>query len=189
MISVGGSARRSYLFPAPLDAAFRFHADLDAMLALLPHIDLVGAPSGDRRRLCYRATESGLYEVRIHCTITAEVDAQRHRIVIRPVEEPAEERSGFRSMTGRGRYTSTIAFHPEGRATRIDYALTLDATLPTPTSLRLLPASIVNARAGHRFSDRLEEILDGFVRGSIADYRRREQRNERIQRATDGSAG
>lgn len=186
MIHIGGSARRSYAFPAPLDVAFRFHTDIDAMLALLPYIELVGTPSKDTRRLCYRATESGLYDVRIYCTVIADLDARRHRIVIRPLEDDAEERCGFRSMSGRGRYASTIAFVADGASTRVDYALTLSATLPTPTSLRLLPAAIVDARAAHRFGARLDEILDGFVRGSLDAFARRARG---AQRVADGSAG
>lgn len=169
MIRIAGSARRSYLFPAPLDVAFRFIAELDAMLGLLPHIEVV-ASAGPQRRLCYHATEAGLYQVRIYCTVMTEVDPHSHRIRVRPTDDPAPDHAGFRSMSGHGRYESTVRFHDAKDATRIDYALKLKAALPTPGSLRLLPESLVNARAGHRFRQRMDEILDGFVVRSIAAY-------------------
>ena len=74
-------------------------------------------------------------------------------------------------MSGQGRYESTVRFRAEKDATRVDYALKLAATLPTPGALRLLPERLVNERAGHRFRMRLDEILDGFVERSIAAYR------------------
>jgi hypothetical protein len=171
VIPIAGSARRAYTFPAPLDEAFRFNADLDRMLPLLPHIEVLGA-TGDPRRLCYSATEGGLYDVRIHCTVVAEVDERNHEIRIHPFHDPAPERAGFRSMSGAGRYESTIRFHAASEAdTRIEYALKLSARIPTPGSLRLIPERIVQARAERRFRTRLEEILDGFVERSIAAYR------------------
>lgn len=173
MIAFAGTARRSYMFPAPLERAFRFNADLDAMLALLPHIAVVGAPSAAVRRLCYGATESGLYRVRIHCTVSTEIDARACtiRIVPRPDETPPH--AGFRSMSGTGRYGSTIGFHRANDETRIDYGLMLSAELPVPGSLRLVPTAVLNAGAERIFHARLEEILDGFVARSIAAYEQR----------------
>lgn len=171
MITIAGSARRAYDFPAPLDAAFRFNADVDRMLRLLPHIAVVAAPRADERRLCYHATEGGLYHVRILCTVTVKVDRRAHEIRIRPLADPAREEAGFRSMSGAGRYESTIRFREHGGDTRVEYALKLSARVPTATSLRLLPERLVQARAEQRFLARLDEILEGFVQRSIAAYR------------------
>src|SRR5512135_1314670 len=170
MISIAGAARRSYTFPAPLDPAFRFNADLDTMLGLLPHIEVIDAPSPSTRRLCYAATESGLYRVRIHCTVVTDIDEVAHRIRIRPTADRAREQAGFRSMSGRGRYDSTIRFHAHGEATRVDYELKLGAELPVAGSLRLIPTAMLNASAERIFRRRLDEILDGFVRRSIDVY-------------------
>jgi hypothetical protein len=172
LISIAGSARRSYTFPAPLDAAFRFNADLDRMLPLLPHITVIDAPSPSTRRLCYEATESGLYRVQIHCTVSTEIDERARRIRIRPEENPAREHAGFRTMSGRGSYDSTIRFHANADATRIEYELKLRAALPVATSLSLIPTVLLDRSAGRIFSARLDEILDGFVERSIAAYRR-----------------
>lgn len=171
MIALAGAARRAYTFPAPLHAAFRFNADLDRMLPLLPHIEVVGPPRDRTRRLRYGATEGGLYRVRIHCTVVADIDERRHEIRIHPVDDAAPEHAGFRSMSGTGRYESTIRFHAAGADTRIEYALKLSARLPTPGSLRLIPDRLVAERAGRRFRARLDEILAGFVERSIAAYR------------------
>jgi Polyketide cyclase / dehydrase and lipid transport len=178
MISIAGAARRSYTFPAPLDAAFAFNADLDRMLGLLPHIAVVGAPSPSTRRLCYAATESRLYRVRIHCTVVTEIDAGARRIRITPTADPARAQAGFRSMSGRGRYDSTIRFHPQGDATRIDYELELGAELPVAGSLRLIPTAMLDASAERIFRRRLDEILDGFVQRSIAAYARASAKRE-----------
>lgn len=172
MITIAGTARRSYTFPAPIDAAFRFNADLDRMLALLPHITVVDAPSASTRRLCYEATESGLYRVRIHCTVQTEVDQRARRIHIMPAEDPAPDHAGFRTMSGRGRYDSTITFRASGDATRVDYELKLGAALPVCVSLRPIPTVMLERSARRIFRARLDEILEGFVQGSIADYRR-----------------
>jgi hypothetical protein len=172
MISIAGAARRSYMFPAPLDAAFRFNSDLDRMLGLLPHIVVTDAPSAAARRLCYAATESGLYRVRIHCTVITEVDERARLIRIRPTADATRQQAGFRSMSGHGRYTSTIRFRAHGEETRIDYELKLDAELPVAGSLRLIPTALLNAGAERIFRARLDEIIGGFVRRSVAAYAR-----------------
>lgn len=189
MIRMAGAARRSYEFPAPLPAAFRFNTDLDAMLGLLPHIRVVAAPAAATRRLCYQSTEAGLYRVRIYCTIVAEVDAAAHHLRIRPLDDAAPQRAGFRSMSGHGRYESTIAFHPQGDATRIEYALKIAAQVPTPGSLRIIPAALADARATRRLSARLDEIVDGFVRRSIAAYRAQAARRAPDSRTARASHG
>jgi hypothetical protein len=171
VIAIAGSARRAYLFPAPLEPAFRFNADVDRMLRLLPHIVVLAAPRESERRLCYQATEGGLYRVRIYCTVTVQVDERAREIHIRPLDDPAREEAGFRSMSGAGRYESLTRFRTHGDGTRIEYGLKLSARLPTPGSLQLLPDGLVQARAKRRFRTRLEEILEGFARQSIAAYR------------------
>ena len=189
MITIAGAARRSYTFPAPIDAAFRFNADVDRMLGLLPHIAVVDAPSLAARRLCYEATESGLYLVRIHCTVLAEIDERARRIRIRPADDPAPDHAGFRTMSGRGRYDSAIDFHASGDTTRIDYEVKLAAKLPVAASLRPIPTVLLARSARRIFHARLDEILDGFVRRSIAEYRRvsvRPPRDSGTVRATRG---
>lgn len=171
MISIAVSVRRRYTFPAPLQVAFQFNTDLDRMIALLPHIAVIDEPATSVRRLCYHATEAGIYRVRVYCTVAAQIDAKSHCLRIRPLDDPASPRAGFRSMRGRGRYESTVRFRPDGNVTRIEYRLKISASVPTPGLLRLLPSAVVQARAGRRFRARLDEILGTFVRRSIAAYR------------------
>lgn len=189
MISIAGTARRHYTFPAPVSDAFRFHADLDSMLRCLPYIAVVAAPAATVRRLRYEATEAGLYQVRVYCTVAADVDPAAHGIHIRSLDDAAPQRAGFRSMSGHGRFESVIAFQPHGEATRITYSLEISAQVPTPGSLRLLPEALVNARAARRFRARLDEIVDGFVHASIAAYRAERPTREPDTRTARSSRG
>jgi hypothetical protein len=170
VISIAGAAARRYTFPAPLDAAFRFHCDLDRMLGLLPHIAVVAAPSPATWRLRYHATEAALFRVRVYCTVEADVDRAGHCLRIRPLDDPAPLRAGFRWMSGHGRYASTVRFQADGGATRIDYALEISARVATAGALQRLPPALVDARAARRFHARLDEIVDGFVSRSIAAF-------------------
>jgi len=172
MITLGGSGRRSYLFPAPLPQAFEHHRDLGRMIGFLPHIALERQRNATHFRLLYEALEAGFYSVRIYCEVEAALDAERHRIRIDPAvprDRPPIE-SGWNFMTGAGEYASEIVFAESGGQTRIDCSMRMGAELPVPVALQLLPRARLQAAADRIFRLRLDEILDRFIAQSIRAY-------------------
>ncbi len=63
MITLQGSAQRTYVFPADRPTAYAFYADLSRVLTLLDYISIADRFSEKEYRLAYQATELGLYHV------------------------------------------------------------------------------------------------------------------------------
>jgi len=173
VITFGGSARRTYLFPAALARAFDYHRDIDRLIGFLPHIRVAHRYADDRFRLIYSAIDAGICRVTIVCDARVAIDAARHTIAIEPLhqDDPVAIDAGLNRMTGPGEYTSEILFSPSGERTMVDCRMSMRARLPVALSLRLIPAARLDAGADRIFRRRLEEILSRFVEQSIRGYR------------------
>jgi hypothetical protein len=171
MIKVYGSARRTFNFPADLPTAYAYCSDVERILTYLPHIFLVQAYAVDQFRMLYSTLELGVYRIRIFCDLRTTLDVSRDRraIHISPLTDvtPVVPKASLSASVAQGYYASSSVFHDEGKKTRIDFSMTLQAKLPTPLGLRLMPASIVNGIAGNITNARIHEITNGFIQRSI----------------------
>jgi hypothetical protein len=58
----------------------------------------------------------------------------------------------------------------EGEQTRIEYELDLQAELPTPLALRVVPGGVLNRISYNITNWRIDEIAGGFIENSIAHF-------------------
>jgi hypothetical protein len=174
MIQVAGNARRTFAFPADLPTAFAYYSDVSRVLGYLPHIVLVRAFSYDQYRMLYDTVELGVYHIRIFCDIQTRLVANGKQNLIRisPLTgvTPVEPHANLRAVTAQGAYTSTSTLHREGDRTEVEYSMALQARLPTPLGLRMMPGSMVDAIASNIAHARIHEIINGFVERSVEAF-------------------
>lgn len=180
MISLQGAVHRSFTFPAALPAACAYFGDFRRVLTHLPHIRLVKTHAPDQFRVLYRTVELGLYDVRIYCDLAVDFDRERGILRVTPADGPApvKPRVTLTSLTAQGAYQSTSTFQAAGDATQVDYRLELRARLPKPFGLNLISNRTVERITHSIVMWRIEEIADGFIDRSIADYRQRPRRRK-----------
>ena len=168
MIRVAGSARCSFLFPAELPLAYAYYADIGRVLRHLPHICLAQTYGPDHLRLLYRSTELGIYRIRIFADVQTILEDGRV-LHIRPVDSlpPIQVDCSAQSTTAQGKFTSHSVFHDMDSQTEIEYTLRLQADLPTPGGLRVMPRLVVDSIARSITHTRIREIAAGFVARSV----------------------
>jgi len=169
MIQISGSTKRLFLFPASLQKAFAYYSDIPRSIDFLPHISLVHSFAPGQYRLLYTFLESSLYRVKIYCDVVTVLGKNNRYIRIQPLKEnpPVNSESGLYSMTSQGYYASEITFSELGDQTSIEYSISMDARLPVPLSLRIVPNALLNASAQRKLSLHTDEIIDRFIKQSI----------------------
>jgi hypothetical protein len=171
MIKVTGSSSRSFIFPAELPLAYAYYADVSRLLTYLPHISMVRAYAADRFRLLYTSTELGAYHIQIFADVQTTLEAG-WLIRVHPLSGPVpvDSQAGIHASTTQGSFASRSVFKDEGERTRIEYSLQLQAELPTPLGLRLMPGSMVNRIARSITQARIHEIVKGFIERSASAF-------------------
>ena len=169
MIKIQGSVRRSFIFPAELPLAFAYYSDLSRVLPYLPHISLVRVYDHNHFRVLYNSTELQAYHIRVYCDVQAQLDGEKKILYVNPsnIAPPVETSADAQSTTGQGRFSSRAVFRGRGAKTRIEYSLQLEADLPPPLGLRLMPGVVVNRIARNVTRRRMREIIVGFIERSM----------------------
>jgi hypothetical protein len=175
MIRLAGTAKRSFLFPSKLKEAMHFYADMGGLFQYLPHITLVKSFSKSQFRVLYSSTELSIYNIQLYCDLEVRMDQQNALIEVGTLygKKSIKPKAGMHSSRGVAEFVSTSEFKPEGDQTRIYYHLTLSGGLPTPKAFSLVPGAITNHIAESIANRRIFEIADGFIAGSLADFRKR----------------
>lgn len=193
MIKIAGSIRRTFRFSATLPTTLAYYSDLPYILKFLPHISIVKVFAQDHFRALYETTEFGGYKIQIFCDFQSSVDHDLAVIRIVPGNglNPIEEKAGLNSSIAKGVFRRESLFMEDGEETEIDYFLQLNAELPTPVGLRLLPDRVHNAIAKNITGYRMREIADGFIQRSIEGFARWQanQQNPSENVALKGSSG
>ncbi|MFQ5434204.1 MAG: hypothetical protein ACE5FD_04940 [Anaerolineae bacterium] len=172
MIQVTGATEREFTFPAEPATALAFYNDLGRITDCLTHITLEKQLAPDQGRVLYKTRELGAYTVRIFCDLQTIPDWNNLVLTVRPLENavPIPPSSGFYSTQAYGRFASESRFYPDGAHTRIAYKLQLEARLPSPFGLRLIPGGVLNHIAASITNGRIHEIVNGFIQKSIAAF-------------------
>lgn len=172
MITLDGSIKRTFYFPAEPDVALEYLGNLNRIVPFLPHIQVVEAYSESELRVLYQSVELGAYTINIFCDICSQCDFQRNALVIRPLDEadPIAPAVTLNTATGYGFYTSQSHFRPVRGGTEIDYSLSFQARIPRPRGLRMMPGSIVNRIAKSISDGRVLEMADGFMQNAAAAF-------------------
>ena len=171
MITVSGSAQRSFVFPANLPIAYAYFGDVSRNLTYHPHIYLVRAYGPDRFRLLYSTTELGTYRIRIYADVQTMLE-EGWVIRIHPLPDipPSETRAKLNSSTTQGYFQSRSVFHDESGQTRIEYNVELRASLPRPLGLRFMPGAMIDRIASGITKHRMREIIEGFIERSVSAF-------------------
>jgi hypothetical protein len=74
------------------------------------------------------------------------------------------------SLTAYGSYSSVSHFFQAGPQTKIDYKVKLNAKLPIPFGVRLMPKSVLNSIARNITQWRILETVEGFIERSIHNF-------------------
>jgi hypothetical protein len=175
MIRLAGTAKRSFLFPSNLDIAMHFYADMGGLFKYLPHITLVKTYSKTQFRVLYSSTELSIYRIQLYCDLEVSFDQENALIKVGTLQgkKPIKPKAGMHSSRGAAEFLSVSEFKPEGDETRIYYHLTLSGGLPTPKAFSIVPGAITNHIAESIAKRRIFEIADGFIAGSLTDFRRK----------------
>ena len=172
MINIAGNATFSFQFPAPPDEALDFFADVGQLVDCLPYIDLLDSEGAELHRVRYETVEMSAYTIRILCDVRMNVDKANHRLHVAPVtSKPAIPANASMNATeGRGFYENVIRFSPNDEGSKVEMRLKLNADLPRPHSMKLMPRRAVNKIARGITQNRIREIAQTFVEQSIAAY-------------------
>lgn len=87
-----------------------------------------------------------------------------------PGKAAVKSSAHLNSMTCQGQYESRIQFHEAGEQTKVDYSIQLNASLPVPLTLRLLPPALLRSASQNILQLRIDEIIAGFIDLSIQAY-------------------
>lgn len=172
MIKIAGTTHQTFSFPADIAAASNFYRDFSRILHYLPHIQLVKVYGPDQFRVMYHTLELGVYRVRIYCDLQVRFDEATQTLHVAPLpnKPPAKSEATVQSLTAQGYFTSRSVFRPRREHSLVDYQLGLEARLPKPLGLMLMPDRVIEQIAGNIAEWRIHEIAGGFIRRSVQEY-------------------
>ena len=177
MIHLAGTAKRSYLFPGSIHEAMQHYAIMEGLFKYLPNITLTKIYSPTQFRVLFSSTELSIYKIQLYCDLEVTIDTENAIITVGILNEkkPIKPKAGIHSSRGMAKFISISQFVPDGEYTRIYYHLDLKGELPTPRAFRLVPDNITNHIADNIANQRICEIADGFIIGSLADFERKKR--------------
>jgi hypothetical protein len=173
VIQINGTNRQTFLFPADVATTSTFYSDFSRILRYLPHIQLVKAYRPDQFRVMYHTLELNVYRVRIYCDLQVRFNETTQTLHVTPFfdKPPVRSEVTVNSMSTQGYFTSQSVFRAHGEQTSVDYGINLEARLPKPFGLMLMPDRVTQQIAQNITEWRIHEIAGGFIKRSIQDYR------------------
>lgn len=173
MIKISGTTHQTFNFPADVTTASDFYRDFSCILRYLPHIHLIKAYGPDQFRVMYHTMELGMYRVRVYCDLQVRYDEATQTLHVAPLlnKLPVKPEATVHSLTAQGYFTSQSVFQPRNEHSLVDYQLSLEARLPKPFGLMLIPDRVIEQIASNITEWRIHEIAGGFIRRSVQEYR------------------
>jgi len=173
MITIAGTTHQTFNFPADVATASTFYRDFSRILRYLPHIYLVKAYGPDQFRVMYHTLELSVYRVRIYCDLQVRFDEASQTLHVAPLwnKPPVKLEATVNSLTAQGYFTSRSIFRPRREHSLVDYQLGLEARLPKPFGLTLMPDRVIEQIASNITEWRIHEIAGGFIKRSVQEYR------------------
>ena len=173
VIKIAGTTRQTFNFPTDVAAASTFYRDFSRILHYLPHIHLVKAYGPDQFRVMYHTLELGMYRVRIYCDLQVSYDDLTRTLQVTPLldKPPVRSEATVHSLTAQGYFNSQSIFRSRDDHSTVDYRLSLEARLPKPFGLMLMPDKVIEQIASNITDWRIYEIAGGFIKRSVQEYR------------------
>jgi hypothetical protein len=188
VIKITGTTRQTFSFPADVATASNFYRDFSHILRYLPHIHLIRAYGPDQFRVMYHTLELSVYRVRIYCDLQVRFDEASHTLHVTPLfnKPPVRSEATVHSLTAQGYFTSQSIFQGHGDYSVVDYQLSLEARLPKPFGLMLMPDRVIEQIASNITDWRIHEIAGGFIKRSVQEYREQAAALSGIQTTRSG---
>ena len=173
MIKIAGTTHQTFSFPADITTVSNFYRDFSRILHFLPNIQPVRAYGPDQFRVMYHTLELGVYRVRIYCDLQVSYDEAAQTLHVAPLldKPPVRSEATVHSLTAQGRFISRSIFRPRSEHSLVDYQLSLEARLPKPLGLMLIPDRVIEQIASDITEWRIQEIAGGFIARSVQEYR------------------
>lgn len=176
MLTIAGSTSLSFLFPADRITTYNYYCDINRLISHIKYIEIANTLPDHQHRLYFHSVELATYHFHVYCDVRLDCVPGHHIIRIVSLENlpPVESSATLNSTTARGFYSSEAYFHDLGNQTRIEYKMRLQADLPRPLGMRLMPRRTVNNIAKTIANRRIQEIAEHFISSSISgfsDYR------------------
>ena len=173
MIKITGTTHQTFHFPADLSAATTYYSDFTRILHYLPHIQLITTYNPGQFRVMYHTLELNVYRVRIYCDMQIYYEEATRTLHVTPLagKPPVKSAATVHALTAQGYFASQSIFHERGDHSLVDYRLSLEARLPRPFGLALMPERVIEQIARNITDWRIHEIAGGFVKRSIQEYR------------------
>lgn len=173
MIKIAGRTSDSFIFPADQSTAYQYLSNVRRLFNLMPHISLVSVTNSTEMRALYQSTELKSYLVQVYCDVRVVLDSDEIVLKIEPVDRlpaiPTE--ANLRSATARGYFGCEVTFFElEIDETLVEYELQMDAQVPRPTGLRMMPGRVIGRIAQSITGGRMTEISHAFADNVVADY-------------------
>ena len=170
MIKVTGSIKRAFIFPADCNKALFYYSELERITQFMPHINLVEVYEPNQIRVLYQTLELGSYSIRVFCDLHSTIDPDERILLLQPMNTypPVASKASVNTTTGQGVFSLKAQFFElDETQARVEYEIKLDAKLPRPLGMRLMPRRVVNRIANNITDSRIREIADGFIEGSV----------------------
>ncbi len=173
VIKIVGTTHQTFSFPADVATASDFYRDFNCILHYLPHIHLIRAYGPDQFRVMYHTLELSVYRVRIYCDLQVRYDEAAQTLHVVPLlnKPPVRSEATVHSLTAQGYFNSQSIFRPRADHSMVDYQLSLEARLPKPFGLMLMPDRVIEQIASNITDWRIHEIAGGFIKRSVQEYR------------------
>jgi carbon monoxide dehydrogenase subunit G len=173
MIKIAGRASDSFVFPADQSTAYQYLSNIPRLFGLMPHISLVTTTSPTEMRARYTSIELKSYQFDVYCDMQVLLDPDEIMLKIEPVDRlpaiPTEAKMS--SATARGYFGCEVTFFEmEIDETLVEYRLQMDAQVPRPMGLRVMPGRVIGRIAKSITNGRMEAISQSFATNVVADF-------------------
>jgi len=178
-MNLNGAAQRQFLFPADLATTYEYYADLENVVRFLRYVEIDRQDQHDGRlyRLAYRTQEMGTYEVCVYCDVMYAGNEEQTELRMTPLVPKQSPFPGYKPLLtaektvagGDFALTSRLRPRPDGQ-TDIRMDLSLASKIDVPMMMRVVMTPLMGW-IEQMVAGRLDEVVDVFVRESVASYR------------------
>lgn len=173
MIKIAGRTSDSFIFPADQTTAYRYLSNVPRLFELMPYISLESVNSPTEIRARYSSTELKSYLFNVYCDVQVVLDPDEVYLKIVPADRlPAiVTEARLSSASARGYFSGEVTFFEmEVDETLVEYKLQMEAQLPRPTGLRMMPGRVIERIAHSVTNGRMQEISQAFAQNVVASY-------------------
>lgn len=166
-IDLGGQAVHMFRFGAPVDLAYEYFLDVPAVFRLLPDALDVYPYGPNRYRLVVGASDGYGHTMAAIFDLQAELDHNRAIRIFPADDGPAVNMEG---LVFAGSLAAEAVFLDEGTRSSVEYAVSIEMSIPIPGVLRLMPQQFLQNLGETAMEFKMTQMIGGFTRGITNDF-------------------